>query len=379
MNNFISIIDNKVYTDANTYQILKRFSYLGNIKVCATLCPNTKKVYSKINTEVDFLSPDKIVYVDKARMFTNYRTLKIIKKEVIKCDLVVGYQSPCVNAETALYYAKKYGKKYMSYMVACVWDGLWNHGILGKICAPYRFLSLKLVTKYSDYVLYVTNEFLQKRYKNQRLCVGCSDVVIKMNEENVLYNRLHKIDSRKEDDIIKLVTVAAVDVKYKGQGYVIKALSRLKQMGLNNIHYYLVGGGSQDYLLKLARMYNIESNVHFMGVIPHDDIPAFHDKMDVYIQPSLQEGLPRSVVEAMSRGLLCIGTRTAGTPELLQEDYIVEKKSVDGIVGLLKKISKEELILQAKRNYNEAKKYQETVLSEKRNAFFDKIIKDITE
>ena len=52
------------------------------------------------------------------------------------------------------------------------------------------------------------------------------------------------------------------------------------------------------------------------------------DECDIYLQPSLQEGLPRSVIEAMSRGCACIGAATAGIPELLESEYVVKRKSV---------------------------------------------------
>ena len=57
---------------------------------------------------------------------------------------------------------------------------------------------------------------------------------------------------------------------------------------------------------------------------------------DIYIQPSLQEGLPRAVVEAMSTALPCIGFNTGGIPELLEPEYIVKLKNVDGIVQRIK-------------------------------------------
>ena len=124
---------------------------------------------------------------------------------------------------------------------------------------------------------------------------------------------------------------------------------------------------------KLASKYGVLECIHFIGTVPHDKVTEYLDEMDVYIQPSLQEGLPRSVVEAMSRGLLCIGARTAGIPELLEPQYIVERKSIDDIIKQLTSICKEKLTEQAVRNYNKSKEYGEAELDIKRNNFFERI------
>ena len=373
-NNLILLNDGKLYTDGNTYGILKRFSYLGELKICAQKCP--QKDLARMDTHLDFLSEKDLTYIEKSRMFVPIKTLNILRTEVIKADLIIGYQSPCVNAEAALKYAKQYDKKYMSYVVACAWDGFWNHGILGKLCAPYRYLRLRHTIMNSDYALYVTNDFLQSRYPNNGIKIGCSDVIIK-TDNSVIQSRLSKISCRKWNDKINIITVGAINVKYKGQSYVIKALKKLKNEGINNVYYYLYGPGDKSTLSNIAKRLGVDDRVYFMGTVSHDEIPSVLDKMDIYIQPSLQEGLPRSVVEAMSRGLLCIGYKTAGIPELLETDYLVERKSVNGIVEQIKKVTPETLRNQAIRNFSEALKFQENKLTETRNKYMDAIIEDM--
>ena len=114
-----------------------------------------------------------------------------------------------------------------------------------------------------------------------------------------------------------------------------------------------------------------------MGIVPHDEVFQVLDRIHVYIQPSLQEGLPRSMVEAMSRGLLCIGAKTAAIPELIQQQYVTRRKSHEDIARLLEGITKEELVKQAAINFEEAKKYLDENLNKRRNAFFENIIRDI--
>ena len=98
--------------------------------------------------------------------------------------------------------------------------------------------------------------------------------------------------------------------------------------------------------------------------------------MDVYIQPSLQEGLPRALLEAMSRGLPCIGSNAGGIPELLEKKMIFKKRNVKQLCKILKNLNKEELINSANYNFKKSKLYNLSYLNNKRNNFYDKILKN---
>lgn len=371
-NNYIVIKDGECWCDANFYYILKRFSYMGTISLCAIARDNAP-TYIKL----DFVTVENVYFLKKRRVIPSASNNEIIEEAIKRNDLVIGY-NPCVNAEGAFKIARKHNKKYMTYLVACVWDSLWNHSLQGKLCAPLRYLSVRQVTRDSDYVLYVTQEFLQKRYpNNKKKTLGCSDVEIYDDNENVRCERLKKLNSRDITDKINIVTTAAVYVRYKGQRFVIRALGRLKKKQKTNYHYYLIGGGDQSMLKKTINRNGVEEQVTFLGLQPHDAISGILDKMDVYIQPSLQEGLPRSVVEAMSRGLLCIGARTGAIPELIENDFIVRRKSVKQIAEILENLDIETMKEECLRNLNVAKEFDNKTLEKKRNAFFEMIIKDM--
>src|SRR5690606_42058407 len=100
-----------------------------------------------------------------------------------------------------------------------------------------------------------------------------------------------------------------------------RALARLRQIGLDGFRYEIVGGGDQSYLRKIARKYGVADPVDFLGRITRKEVFQWLDKIDLYIQPSKTEGLPRALIEAMSRGLPCLGTRVGGIPELLTDEH----------------------------------------------------------
>lgn len=139
----------------------------------------------------------------------------------------------------------------------------------------------------------------------------------------------------------------------------------------------MIGGGDNSYLKGLTQRFNLEEYVHFVGPIPHEKIWDYLDKMDIYIQPSRQEGLPRALVEAMSRALPAFGSRTAGIPELLSEECLFDNGDVKGIVKLLSSLSIDKVRKYANVNFKKASEYTSDVLSKRRKNFFDKVLASI--
>ena len=359
---------------ANLYDILERFAYLGELHICSCKY-NGYNSHTKIEKDLSqIVKYGEITFIKKDYIALSCSNRVLIRPLVENSDLIISYGS-CPGL---LGIARRCGKKFMSYVVNCEWDGYWNHGCLGKVVAPYKFLYARYAIKHSDYVLYVSNKFLQKRYpSNAKYQAGCSDVKIDRMNESTLQNRLDFLAEYTGNDL-NIVTTAAVDVLFKGQQYVIKAMREMKKKGRDNIHYYLIGGGSRRRLKYLTEKYGLEEQVHFLGIVPHNEVFDVLDKMHIYIQPSLQEGLPRSMVEAMSRGLLCIGARTAAIPELIQSKYLTRRKSHSDIISLIEAVTKEDLMNQAVVNFKEAGKYQEEIISAGRNRFFDNVIIDVT-
>ncbi len=73
--------------------------------------------------------------------------------------------------------------------------------------------------------------------------------------------RLKKIDNKHVDDIIVIGTAAFLDVKWKGQDLVIKALGALKKKGITNIRFEMIGIGTGTYLRKIAKENNVLDQV----------------------------------------------------------------------------------------------------------------------
>lgn len=366
-----TIYRNEYYLAPKVYMIYKRYAdFFGKVILCSRI--EERKELPVGYQKVDFI--EKIIKKEKLfKVFFNSDNEEMCK-EIKKCDLVIG-RIPSIIGYRAFDCAKKLGKKYFAECMGDAWDSYWNHSFLGKIIAGYMFFKMKNVVKNSDYVLYVTEKFLQRRYPNKNETVSASNVVLKSLSNDILEKRLKNIE-RFNNKNFSMITVAGVNVKAKGHRFVIEAISKLKKRGIN-INYYLVGNGDQSYLKKIIHKYNLENQVHFLGELPLEKIYENIDLIDIYIQPSLQEGLPRAVIEAMSRGCPCLGSNTAGTPELLDNECIFKRKSVEAIIQAIIKMTQSNMKIYATNNFNKSKLYLEKKLNKKRNDYFNMIYKDL--
>lgn len=355
-------IGNDLYSSGGLAdEALERYtSTFGDMNIIARVIAEETALdkYSKIK--------NKQVNIKNGLTLTN----KEFKNEVKNSDVVIS-RMPSFYGLKAIKYAKKFNKPYLVEMVGCPWDALWNHSIKGKVIAPYMTLKTKIEAKNAAYVLYVTNEFLQKRYPTNGKTVNCSNVALTEFNDDMLENRLKKI--QRSEKIVTIGTTAAVDVRYKGQQYIIEAIGKLKKRGITNFRYEIVGGGSQDYLKSIVEKNNVLDEVSFLGSMPHDKVFGWLETIDIYAQPSKQEGLPRALIEAMSRAVPSLGAKTAGIPELLDAKYIFSNTSnnITEICSALVNFSKEDMEIQAKRNYNESKKYDKEIIDTRRKIFFE--------
>lgn len=360
---------------------LKRLAMMGELHLCVRNITDTKTNHLIYNQRVNsYVSKANITFIPKSYVWPSHKTIDVIKHRIEKVDLVVGYL-PALNAEVAALLANKSDKSFFGVMVACTWDGLLNQDIKRKIAAPYRYLLNRHIMKHASYTLYVTDRFLQQRYPTTApKSLGLSDVVLEKTDETVLEKRLDKISKHPLGKSYTLATTAALNLRYKGQKYVLEALKKLKDQGRKDYKYYLIGGGDDSQLKKLAIKLGISDQVIFLGKVTHDEVFKILDDVDIYIQPSLVEGMPRSVVEAMSRALPCIGTDVGDMPELLDKNYVIPKKSSDAIADKLLALTNQHIMAQeARRNFIKAKKYECNRLDHLRSNFYKSIVEDFTD
>jgi glycosyltransferase involved in cell wall biosynthesis len=108
-------------------------------------------------------------------------------------------------------------------------------------------------------------------------------------------------------------------VHLKGQSLLIEALAGLVSRGLD-ARLTLVGKGpKRAELEQLARRRGVADRVRFAGAVGQDEIRDIYRSADVFCLPSMAEGLPVVLMEAMALELPVVATRIMGIPELVEE------------------------------------------------------------
>lgn len=302
--------------------------------------------------------------------FLKKKYYQIIEDLVKSCDLFF-LRIPSVISDMAAKECIRQAKPYLVEVGGCAWDSYWNHGIMGKVVAPSMFFNQRKTVKNASFATYVTEKWLQNRYPSKGECIVASNVYLDYFDEDNVDNRI-RIDKSRNDNHYRIGTIASVEVRYKGQEYIIKAIGKLKQKGLL-FDYDLVGAGNPSFLSSLAEKCEVSNQVHFLGVKLHDDIWTWLDTIDIYAQPSKQEGLPRAVIEAMNRGCMTIGSNVAGIPELLEEDMIFKSGNVEQICCILEKlIAESNHEKRIRRNFEKSRAFEVSILNERRNNIFKK-------
>jgi glycosyltransferase involved in cell wall biosynthesis len=283
--------------------------------------------------------------------------------------VIVRLPSPLGNLACDICRKKK--KKYAIEMVACAWDGYRYHGHwAGRIVAPYMFLQTKKQCKKASRVLYVTNKFLQKRYPTKGISTNASNVMINEPSNDVLTNRVNKIKNKNGDVILGLV--GPLELKSKGHIVALKAIKLLKEK-YPNVRIEFLGAGDGNKLKKQVSNLDLDNNVIFKGTLPGGSaVLNWMDTIDILVIPSYQEGLPRVLIEAMSRACPAVGAKTGGIPELINSEVIHKPGDYKKLANDIKKIieNRDFSIKLAKENFKNSKQYAKENLDSRRMRFW---------
>ena len=118
---------------------------------------------------------------------------------------------------------------------------------------------------------------------------------------------------------IRLLSVGRL-VETKGHRYIIEALSHLKGE-YPGIKLDVLGNGPlKQRLVNLARELAVADMVSFRAPVSHQRMPELLSEYDFFVMPSLWEGLPVSLVEAMASKLPIVATNIPAITAVLDED-----------------------------------------------------------
>lgn len=119
----------------------------------------------------------------------------------------------------------------------------------------------------------------------------------------------------------KVVLYAGYHVPEKGVDVLIEAMDRLGKLGRGDVHLLTVGGGELlEPLRARASALGMRGRVRLLGWVMPAEIPEYMAACDVLVLPSLREGCPNVILEALASGRPVVASRVGGVPELIRED-----------------------------------------------------------
>lgn len=180
----------------------------------------------------------------------------------------------------------------------------------------------------------------------------------------------------------KILTIAHVDLQIglhsrKGTDELLHAVALLKKDNID-VNISFAGddwGDNANKIRKYAENIGIGGQVDFPGYLSATQMSDFLDKADLFVFPTKAEGLPRSIIEAMAKGLPVVTTPASGNPELIKPHFLVAYEDIETLAERIKElVTRPASYEQASfENFTKAQEYKAQVLQKRRVEFYKKL------
>lgn len=305
--------------------------------------------------------------------FKNDKILKNILLEEISYAEAILIKPSTRRGIMAIRIAESLNKPYMIEMTGDIHNALLqSSSLVRRLYAPIIYRNIKRAIAKCQFGLYVSEYYLQEKYKILGKTCGCSDVILDLSSSSVLEKRLEKIEQMNCNSIINLALIGFYKGNGKGIDTAIRALSKLP----NNFQLTILGNGTEESRLKwyeYGKKYNVASGrIHFPNPLKSsDEVLLWLDYYDFFVLPTRSEGFGRCIVEAMSRGCPCFATKICTIPEFLSNDCLFQMDDDNSLAELLIKFTYNKDLMKkaAIENFESVKRFDFTILKERRNNF----------
>lgn len=171
--------------------------------------------------------------------------------------------------------------------------------------------------------------------------IGVSNEVAKFIEHlggknvKVIYNGIEVQNIIRTNDITskKIIIYVGRLIYAKGVQDLIKAFKIVRSKTALMMKLWIVGNG--NYRDKLVNLADGDKYIEFLGQQSYDSVNQLLAMSDVFVNPSYSEGLPTSVMEAVSHGVPVIATDVGGTREILKYGWFLKPRDIDALANTL--------------------------------------------
>ena len=304
-----------------------------------------------------------------------------VQQAVARCDAFI-LRVPGAIGQLAWQVLRQSGRSYGVEVTADPWD-MYSPGAVPSIGRPVArnrwSILLREMCRQAPCVSYVTREALQRRYPpgSGTWSTYASDVDLKEGAVEpegmeLRIRRLREVAASGEGSRRwRIGFVGAFAQMYKAPDILMRAAAACAR-GLEFTLEFVGDGKYKAPMERLAHQLGLASRARFLGALPPGQaVQKFLDRMDLFVLPSRQEGLPRAMVEAMARGCPCIGSTVGGIPELLAPEDLVPPGDADALAAKIREVLSEPTRMErmARRNWERAKDFQPETLLQRRLEF----------
>lgn len=202
-----------------------------------------------------------------------------------------------------------------------------------------------ITTHGSDTIISVKNN---KKKKIIDICKNADQVIAvssKLKKElgelkniEVILNGIEKYEiSPRKKDLYKVVQVSSL-IKRKNIDTSIKVINEVRKQ-YPMVKFLIIGEGKEEKnLKKLVQELDLEKNVDFLGQLPNKKVLEILQESNIFIMPSINEGLGIVYLEAMSNRCITIGTKGEGISDVIENGkngFLMEAYNIQKISDLI--------------------------------------------
>lgn len=220
-------------------------------------------------------------------------------------------------------------------------------------------------------VAYVTREALQRRYPASPAAFTTHYSNIDLADDAIA--AVPRVFTP-EQPPRRLIFVGTLQRMYKAPDVLLEAFAANVRRGVDLDLTFVGDGQWRPMLEQVAQRLGVAARVRFTGALGAGaPVRAELDRADLFVMTSVTEGLPRAMIEAMARGLPCIGTRVGGIPELLAPEDLVAPRDVPGLAAKIRDVVSDptRCTAMSARNLARAREYHVDHLRARRKQFYE--------
>lgn len=189
--------------------------------------------------------------------------------------------------------------------------------------SPFMKKRISYMINTSDTLIVLSEwwkEFFEKEFSPQQIKI-VPNIVAEPDPALVQSENIYKNSKQlKVDSVVNLLFLGRVGDR-KGIFDLLNVMASNKDYFQNRCHLKIGGDGEIDRLLGYIQSHGLSEMVEFIGFVQGEKKNSVLAEADIYILPSYNEGLPISILEAMSYSKPILSTRVGGIPEIIREDY----------------------------------------------------------